>query len=151
MNLLSTNIYLNCIRDLTITYVLFSYICSECIKAIHRFSRISLHLLVYTGGWFFYGQELTARCFGTPYPALNGAGRLDESRYAKTVTSRFGNRLNENSSMIMAVLVMTLPQGDEVKQAYFILDGNFKIKDRPLSSIFGGRGASLPTVCLRTG
>jgi len=50
----SKNISLNCFWYLTLYYVLFSYICTECIKAIHSTCKIPFHLLVNSGGWFFY-------------------------------------------------------------------------------------------------
>ena len=50
----SENINVNCQRYLIYCYVLFSYICNECIKAVHSNSKIPFHLLVYSGGWFFY-------------------------------------------------------------------------------------------------
>ena len=54
MNLLCKNISLNLSRDLINNYVLFSYICNICIRAIHNSCKIPFHLLVNSGGWFFY-------------------------------------------------------------------------------------------------
>jgi len=121
---------------------------------------------------FFYVQHLTARCESIPYPALNEAGRLGESRYAKFITPRFGNKLNQNCSIIQAILVMTLLIGDELKRAALYHTGTSRLKDALLVAVRiemdlletylryqtcylvflysnGGRGASLPTVCLR--
>ncbi len=123
---------------------------------------------------FFYVQHLTARCESIPYPALNGAGRLGESRYAKFITPKFGNKLKQNCSIIQVIWVMTLPIGDELKRAALYYTGTSRLKDAlsvagkietdllrnlfktsnlPLFFCFlypnGGRGASLPTVFLR--
>jgi len=123
---------------------------------------------------FFYVQHLTARCESIPYPVLNGAGRLGESRYAKFITPIFGNKLKQNCSIIQVIWVMTLLIGDELKRAALYYTGTSRLKDAlsvavrietdlsrdlfktsnlPLFFCFlypnGGRGASLPTVFLR--
>ena len=58
MNLLSTNIYLNCIR-LLLNYATFNYyICIQVLYgAVLHNSRQPFHLLVYSGGWFFYLRQ----------------------------------------------------------------------------------------------
>lgn len=54
------NIIVNCQRYLIYCYVLFSYICSECTKAVHSNSKIPFHSLVYSGGWFFYFETTSS-------------------------------------------------------------------------------------------
>ena len=57
MNLTIKNILVNCFRDLSYCYALFSYICSRCISAIHSNTRISFAFLVYPGEAFFYSSH----------------------------------------------------------------------------------------------
>lgn len=70
----------------------------------------------------------SGRVHCTPLPALNGSGRLGESRYAKSITPTSSNRSNKNSSNNQVILVMTLPIGGEVKRRD-IQYGYFKLKD----------------------
>jgi len=87
----------------------------------------------------FYWQHLTARCYGIPYPGLNGAGRQGESRYAKSITPIFSNKFKQNSSYNKVILVMTLPIGGEVKWLV-IQYGYFKLKDNWASLLVGVGG-----------
>jgi len=90
-------------------------------------------ILLYKSSVAFYWQHLTARCASIPYPALNGAGRQGESRYAKSITPIFSNKFKQNSSYNQVILVMTLPIGGEVKWLV-IQYGYFKLKDSCLST-----------------
>lgn len=57
MNLLSTNIYLNCIRLLKYNEAYITYICiTACSTSTLHILKNQFHLLVYSGGWFFYLQ-----------------------------------------------------------------------------------------------
>ena len=95
-------------------YELFHYICIICIKAIHTCNKDPFHLLVYSGGWFFYWEHLTAGCYGIPYPALNGVGRLGKSKHATTCAiSKFGNELKQTLHN-MVNIGDDFYQGDEV-------------------------------------
>lgn len=87
----------------------------------------------------FFNARISGRVQSTPPPALNGAGRQGESRYAKSITPRPGNGTNKNSSYNKVILVMTLPIGGEVKWLV-IQYGYFKLKDSLAPSIPEGLG-----------
>ena len=137
MNLLSTNIYLNCIRLFDYYDGIFHYICIAFSTGDYRNINNQLHLLVYSGGWFFYGIQWSGHRYiqdGYPgkttprcgYSMLFGCSffwfRVSESghRYAHK-TPFFSTCQDKNSTLENSHNSMQCPKPDNMRPKKAIL------------------------------
>ncbi len=146
MNLLSTNIYLNCIRLIDYYYGIFIYICiTACSTSIFHSIKKALHSLVYTGGWFFYFKTTSSRII----PEVNNIKsiwslpgcfnlwfRVSESglRYAHK-TPFFSTRQDKNSTLENSPQCEQCPKPDNSRpcKAIFCFIGEYPVGNSSLS------------------